>query len=68
LLANSLPDATGYSQEQEQGFSEPLRAELPLEPLEAFRLASFGIEYVPRYAPVMVDRHALEAAHWFFRA
>lgn len=37
------------------GFETPLRAELPLDGLEAFRLASFGIEYAPQYAPVMVD-------------
>ena len=36
----------------------PLRAELPLEPLDAFRLASFGIEYVPRYGLVYWDRAA----------
>lgn len=41
---------------------QPYRAELPLDPLEAFRLASFGIEYVPQYAPVMMDRHC---AVWF---
>ena len=33
----------------------PYRAELPLDPLEAFRLASFGIEHVPQYAPLMMD-------------
>jgi len=33
----------------------PCRAELPLDPMEAFRLASFGIAYVPQYAPLMMD-------------
>ena len=47
-MAESIPDATG--------FSGPLTVELPLHPLEAFRIASFGLEYVPQYAPVMVDR------------
>jgi hypothetical protein len=30
--------------------------EKPLQPLEAFRLASFGIEYVPVLIPVRWDR------------
>ncbi len=39
------------------GFNQqPLMAELPLDGQEAFRLASFGIEYVPSYAPVTFDR------------
>lgn len=42
----------------------PLKAEIPLDGLEAFRLASFGIEYVPQYAPLYWDRHTL-AAKWF---
>lgn len=35
------------------------KIEVELDPLEAFRLASFGIEYVPQYitGPVMVDRY-----------
>jgi len=43
------------------GFAPPLPAELPLDGLEAFRLASFGIEYVPQYAPVIVDTDCADA-------
>lgn len=46
------------------GFDTPFRAELPLDGLEAFRLASFGLEYVPQYAPVMVDAHNA-ANRWY---
>lgn len=53
------------------GFTTPLRAELPLDGLEAFRLASFGLEYVPQYAPVTVDEDCnlarvfnIPAEHW----
>lgn len=41
-----------------------VRAELPLGPLEAFRLASFGIEYVPQYIEIHLDRRAW-ASRWF---
>lgn len=48
-----------------EGFtSGPLKAELPLDPLEAFRLASFSIEYVPRYAPIVWDKEVANA-RWF---
>ena len=33
----------------------PVRAELPLDALEAFRLASFGIEYQPVYVVPQMD-------------
>lgn len=32
-----------------------MRAELPLTDLEAFRLASFGLEDVPTYARIVCD-------------
>lgn len=53
-------------QETADGFT-PLKAELPLDGLEAFRLASFGIEYVPQYAPVVVDRYCATNAFYVFR-
>lgn len=46
------------------GFATPLRAELPLDGLEAFRLASFGIEYVPQYGEVRWDADCA-AYRWF---
>jgi hypothetical protein len=48
----------------------PVRAELPLDGQEAFRLASFGIEYVPVYVPVVADPDCADALfymrslHW----
>lgn len=45
------------------GFT-PIRAELPLDGLEAFRLASFNIEYVPQYAPIVMDQDC-QANRWF---
>lgn len=49
----------------ESGFSGPLKAELPIRDQEAFRLASFGINYVPQYAEVRSDRHC-DTARWFY--
>lgn len=42
----------------------PMRAELPLDGLEAFRLASFGIEYVPRSGLIVMDS-VCAANGWF---
>jgi hypothetical protein len=40
-----------------EGFGLPVRVEVPLKPLEAFRLASFGIEYVPEYVALRWDKY-----------
>lgn len=41
----------------QDGFTAgPFYAELPIDGLEAFRLASFGIPHEPQYAPLTVDR------------
>lgn len=37
------------------GFTTPVRAPLPLTAEDAFRCASFGIEYVPTLVPLVYD-------------
>lgn len=47
-----------------EGFTS-VRVELPLDGLEAFRLASFNIEYAPEFAPLAWDRDCVDNRQWF---